>query len=78
MKVAELLEGMLLEAKRDMAIVYNGEDSTGHKLVRSAPDILAPGFDGFRLLSGGTWMYLGRKKRGREGRRRVEKATRRK
>jgi hypothetical protein len=62
MKVAELLEGMLLEAKRDMAIVYNGEDSTGHKLVRSAPDILAPGFDGFRLLSGGTWMYLGRKK----------------
>ena len=62
MKVSELGVGMLLEAKKDMAIVYNGQDWLGRRLVRSAPDILAPGFDGFRLLSGGTWMYLGSKK----------------
>ena len=34
------------------------------------------GGQGLRYVHGG--MYLGRKKRGREGRRRVEKATRRK
>jgi len=60
--VRELKEGMLLEAKEEFAIVYCGQRWSGHRSVRSAPDILAPGFDGYPILDGGTWMYLGSKR----------------
>lgn len=59
LKVSELKSGMLLEAKKGLAIVYNGNDS---RVVRVAPDILAPGFTFYPSLLRGTWMYLGSKK----------------
>jgi hypothetical protein len=62
MLVGELESGMLIMAKEEFSIVYTRTDNTGDPWVRSAPDILAPGFNGYGLLMGGTWMYLGTKK----------------
>jgi len=61
MLVRELEEGMLLEARKEFAIIYCGDRWKG-RAVRTAPDILAPGFEGFAMLKGGTWMYLGSKR----------------
>ena len=62
MLVGELEEGMLLEAAENFAIVYCGQRWSGRRSIRSAPDVLAPGFDGHAMLDGGTWMYLGSKR----------------
>ena len=59
MLVRDLREGMLLKARDEYAIVYSGHKIGNEKMVRSAPDILAPGFDDYEILRGGTWMYLG-------------------
>ena len=62
MLVGELEEGMLLEARKEFTIVYCGQRWAGLRSIRSAPDVLAPGFDGYPILAGGTWMYLGSKR----------------